>query len=252
MNAGSLLIVLLHAAPAAPRSSQVSLAPAVVELSGKAGQSTTQRLRLTNGAPVPLAFAMEALDVVVAGGARRLVAAGDTPASIAATAVFSERSLVVPPGATRTVDVTLTIPPGVAHRAVVVMFRGTTRLGDARASSTASLGTLLTFKLSDGASLEADALQVTPQTGAANASFEQVVVNAGTEPVVPRGAAIVIDRSGAVAARVAFDARRVLPGERTTLRAEYGGELPPGRHRVLATFEYAGRTLTRTAEVVVP
>ena len=35
------------------------------------------------------------------------------------------------------------------------------------------------------------------------------------------------------------------------MRAEYPGELAAGRYRVLATFEYEGKALTKTAEFVV-
>lgn len=248
------LVVLTLLTLGAPRSGggQLSLTPAAVDLAGKAGQSTTQRLTLRNDTPVALSFDLVARDVVVRDGRRELVDAGEIPSSIAATAVFSVRSVVVPARGSRSVDVTLTIPPGARHRAVVALFRGTTLLGDPRAASTASLGTLLAFDLSGGRSLVAEALRVTPQSASANTTFEETVVNDGAEPVLSKGAAVVLDPAGTIVARAAFAPRRVLPGERVVLRSEHGGELPRGRYRALATVEWAGQSVTRSAELVIP
>jgi hypothetical protein len=68
---------------------------------------------------------------------------------------------------------------------------------------------------------------------------------------VLKGVAVVVDAAGALRGKAPFAAHRLLPGERVALRAEYGGELPPGRYRALATFDYEGRSATRTAEFVV-
>jgi hypothetical protein len=247
-----LFAATLLALGAPPSPGGISLTPAVVTLTGMAGQSTTQRLTLRNDASVPLSFVMEAKDVVVREGRRELVVAGEVRSSIAATAVFSSRTVTVPPGQARSVDVTLTIPPGVEHRAVVALFRGTTLLGDPRAPSTASLGTLLAFELSDRRSLAAEDLRVTPQSPTANTTFEELVANDGAEPVVAKGAAVLLDGAGAIVARVAFEPRRVLPGERSVLRAEYGGELPPGRYRALSTVDWGGSPTTRGADLVIP
>jgi hypothetical protein len=148
--------------------------------------------------------------------------------------------------------VTFTIPPGVRHRAVVALFKGTTLIGDEGVRSTASLGTLLTFSLGDDVAATASALRVTPPTAAGNAAFEATFTNEGTEPVEPRGVAVVLGAGGTILARVPFDARRVLPGELVVLRTEFAGDLEPGAYIALATFEFNGRSLTRTAKLEIP
>lgn len=244
-----LAAALLAAAAALPAAAgELSLAPAVVQLSGRAGESTTQRLTLRNDTDLPLEFTLEARDVVVRDGKRVQLPPGEIPASIAATAVFSTPAVSIPPGQSRSVDATFTVPPGVRHRAVVAVFRGTTRVG----SSTVSLAALLAFTLSDEISVAAAELRAQPQTATANAAFETALRNDGAEPVVPKGVAVVLDERGALVARTPFEPRRVLPGEQVVVRAEYPGELRTGRYRALATFEYAGRTVTRSAELVVP
>src|SRR5689334_1720183 len=79
----------------------ISLSPSVIQLRAAAGQSTTQRLTIENGTPLPQSFALVAEDVVVRGGAREFVPPGETLGSIAATAVFSLPGVVVPPGGRR-------------------------------------------------------------------------------------------------------------------------------------------------------
>lgn len=251
MTARILAASLLAAIASAASAGDLSLAPAVVQLAGQPGQSTTQRLRLRNDTDLALSFEMEARDVVVRDGKRQMLAPGEIPASIAATAVFASRSIVAPPHTTVTVQVTLTVPPGVRHRAVVALFRGTTRIGDPEAATTVSLGTLFAFTLEGEVSASASDLRVAPQSASGNTSFETTFANEGAEPLVPKGIAVVLDSGGSIVARAPFEARRVLPGERTVLRTEFPGELGPGRYRALATFEYAGRSVTRSATLEI-
>lgn len=250
-------LLLLVAAAAllgtAPLLSQtVSLSPAVVALRGGSGQSTTQTMTIANATSMELAFELSALDVVVREGARVFVEAGRIPDSIAATAVFSKNRVRVGPGQRASSDVTLTLPPRGEQRAVVVLFRGTTKMPYGSANATASLGTLLTFTLSDRFSLSPPRLLVQPQSATRNAAFEGALVNDGAEPIVPIGVAVILDEAGRLVARAPFESRRILPGERVTLRAEYPGELPNGRYRVLSTFDYEGRSVTAAAALVVP
>jgi hypothetical protein len=236
----------LVAVPAGAQT--LSLSPAVVPLGGQPGQSTVQTLTLTNGTGLRLEFALEAQDVVVRDGRRVFVAAGEVPGSIAATAVFSERRLELGPGQAASVDVTVTLPASAAHRAVVVLFRGLTRIAGAGGSAaTASLGTLLTFTLSDERSVSPSELTVEPPTAARNLAFEQAFANDGSEPVVLKGMTVILDGGGRVVGKVPARPQRLLPGERAALRGDFGGELSPGTYRALSTFEFDGRAVVRSA-----
>jgi hypothetical protein len=248
----ALALLLATLPPCRAAAQSLTLSPAVVQLRGATGQSTTQALTLHNGTDLDLAFALEAQDVVVRDGKRAFVDAGEIAGSIAATAVFSQRTLAVPAGATRTVELTVTLPPSATTRAVVAMFRGITKIRTGRTEATASIGTLITFTLSDRISFVARDLVVRPQSPAVNAALVQTLSNDGTEPIVPKGAAVVLDPNGAVVARMLFQFQRLLPGEQATLRAEYSGELPRGSYRAVASFDVGGRILHRSAELVVP
>jgi hypothetical protein len=245
-------LLALAAAAAPARAQSITLSPAVVPLGGSAGQSVTQTLTLQNDSDLALDFTLEAQDVVVQAGARRFVEAGALPDSIAASAVFTPRELRVPARSRITARVTFTLPREVRHRAVVALFRGVTPVPSGDRQAFLSLGTLFTFTLSDRASLAASELRAEPPTASANARLRSTLTNDGDEPVVPAGMAVLLDEGGRLVGKAPFPARRLLPGEATTLVADYPGELAPGRYRAVATLDFGGRALTLSASLVVP
>ncbi|HEY0481182.1 MAG TPA: hypothetical protein VGD37_26885 [Kofleriaceae bacterium] len=253
MTRGALTLGLVIAGlialggPAAAQS--LTLSPAVVPLGGRPGQSTSQRLTLFNGTSYPMSFALVAKDVVVRDGARVFVDAGETRGSIAATAVFSTRTVRLGPGEDRSVEVTLTLPAQMTSRAVVILFQGTSQIGG---STTMSIGSLLTFEVSARVSVSPGELVAAPPSASSNAGFTVPVVNDGSEPAIVRGAAVIVAGNGGIIGKVNFDARRLLPTERTALQADYPGELPRGSYRVIATIEGAKHAWTRTTELTVP
>jgi hypothetical protein len=244
-----LLAGALLAAPAAPQT--LSLTPAVVTLRGSGGQSTTQTLTLRNATASDMSFELEAKDVVMRAGRREFVDPVELPTSIAASAIFSTSQLMVPAGASRSVRVTLTLPVAVSHRAVVVLFRSATKIPPGQSGAQVSIGTLLTFMLSDRISIAASDLHVEPQSPTANLVLAESMTNDGDEPAVAKGIAVILDDKKVVVGKATFAPRRLLPGESATFATEYAGDLPAGRYRVLSTFEFEGRTVTRSAEVVI-
>lgn len=229
----------------------VTLSPAVITLRGTFGQSTTQRLTLTNGASRALTFDLVAQDVVVKEGRRTFVPAGEIDGSIAATAVFSRTRVTVASGTAESVDVTFTIPAGSRCRAVAAIFRGTDKVMNGKVPMTASLGTLMTFSLTENAVVDAGPIVVGAQTKSANASLQQTCVNSGSEPVMLKGVAAVLDSAGALVGKIAIRPQRLLPAERAQIRADYPGELAPGRYRLLVTYSVEGKPFTSAADLDV-
>jgi len=246
----ALSLTIATAAPAlAAPDGTLSASPAVVMLRGVAGQSTTQTLTILNNTSRTMQFAMEANDVAVRHGERVLVAAGQMAGSIAATAVFSSREVSVAPGQKASVDVTVTLPAKPTVRAIVALFHGVTKVKQGKVDVTASLGTLLTFAVSDRVTAEASPLAVKAQTVSSNLSVEQRLLNTGSEPVLAKGMLAIVSAAGALVARETLPPRRLLPGETTNVRAEYGGELPAGHYRALVTYDLQNnQTLTSSAD----
>jgi len=226
-----IFLILVCATAAYAGDGTLSVSPAVIMLRGEAGQSTTQRMLLTNGTSRPFSFDLIAEDVVVRNGKRVLVPAGETAGSIAATAVFSQRTVTVPPGGSAGIDVTVTIPPRTPVRAVTALFHGKDRIVRGKVPMTVSLGTLMTFALSDSIGVDAGSPAVTPQSATSNAAFTQPFVNNGTEPFVAKGIAAILDGNGMLVAKAPLESRRVLPGEQVSLHGEFAGELARGKYR---------------------
>ena len=89
----SLLFLLLSLSAAPAFAQAISLSTAVVELRGAFGQSTSQTFTMSNRTGIDLEFELIAQDVIVRGGKRIFVDAGELPGGIAATAVFSPKQI---------------------------------------------------------------------------------------------------------------------------------------------------------------
>ena len=224
----------------------ISLSPAVITAKGTNGQGLTQTLSLNNNTSAEFVFEMEAQDVIVRNGKRVFVAAGEEPGSIAATAVFSQKQVVIKPHTMGAVEVRLTIPQQTKIRAMVAIFRGTNRIASSSSAvgMTASLGTLITFNLSDNVKLEPEALRVAPPTDTTNLTLGEWVSNVGTEPALPDGVAVILDAKGNLVARIPVASPRLLPGERLEFSGEYASQLQPGDYKAMCTLQFEGRTLT--------
>jgi hypothetical protein len=221
---------------------------------GSFSQTLSQTLTLTNQTARDFAFEMVAEDVVIKDGKRIFVAAGETPNSIAASAVFTQKTVLVKPFSSVSVDVRLTLPAETNLRAVVAMFRGTDKLptSSGAVGMTASLGSLITFNLTNDVKLQPEPVRVIPASETANMKIAQWISNSGTEPVLPEGAAAVLNSGGALIGKAIFDPQRLLPGERLEFSAEYPGELPPGNYRALCSFQFEGKTQTTETAFEVP
>ncbi len=240
--------ILAVAVTAAAGGGSLSITPAAVILRGTAGQSTTQTMKLTNGSTLPFSFDLKAQDIVVRDGRRVFVEAGQLSGSVAATAAFSRKSVTIGPGESVRVDVTITIPPKPAARAILALFHGTTKLQRGSIGSTVSLGMLMTFALSDDVLSSSTPLDVHPPTATSNLAVTQQLINSGPEPFVATGMLAIVSGRGILLGRTPVPARRLLPGEWTDVRAEYPGELARGHYRALMTYQFAATSVTSAAE----
>lgn len=248
MKTRLLVLVLLVLCGGSAAAGSLTLSPAVVPLGGQLGQSTKQQLTLFNGTDQALAFELQARDVVVRDGKRVFVEPGEIAGSVAATAVFSIRQLTLAPGQQQSVDVTVSLPQQMKHRAVVILFQGTTKIGG---STTVSIGSLLTFEISGKTSVAPGDLRATPPTLSRNAEISLPVVNDGAEPTIVRAAIALVDATGGIRGKLMLQPTRLLPGEQTTLRSDYPGVLAAGGYRVIATVQSGKRSWTRTTELGV-
>jgi hypothetical protein len=237
---------------AAPRAS-LALSPAIIMVRCKPGQSTTQTLTIVNHTASDLSFALATEDVVVRDGKRSFSPAGQIADGIASTSVASPATVSVKAGEEASVQVTLTLPPVTAQRAVATFFRSSVvAAGSGSVGLTASLGTLITFNASSDYRLESGPLEASLQTPGANVILSEELRNRGSEPIIPKGVIVILNPSGKRVAKAIFVTHRLLPGERLMFAATNPAQLAPGHYRTLSSFEFEGKILTSAGEFTIP
>lgn len=235
-----------------PAVASLALSPAVIMVKAQAGASSTHPMSITNLTYNRTRFVMEAFDVVVRNGNRVFVPAGETEGGIARSAIFDPPMLEVNPGESAQVKITLTVPPGPKVRAVAAIFHGQTALGSkGELMVTGSLGTLITYNLSEEAEVHAGALKVSAQTESSNLTVLEELENVGREPVIPKGTLAILRSSGELVGRVAIEAHRLLPGEKFKFTAEYPHAIRAGQYRAMMSFEYGSVVQTNSIELRV-
>lgn len=239
----------LDAAPDGAPAPSLTISPGVIMVQAQPGQGTTQDISISNLTPVEFRFDLEAMDVAVRDGKRVFVPAGEMPGSIARTAVFSPTFVVVPPGSSATVQVTVTIPENPAMRAIVAVFRSTTKVRAQNGfAMTASLGALMTFTLSKTLQIEGSALHFDGTSQGNNLVVSELVTNTGNEPVIPQGVVAILNSTGKLVGKAPVEAMRLLPGERLEFKAEYPSALRSGKYRALMTLEHDGTVHTTSSD----
>jgi hypothetical protein len=240
-------------APAdAPRAS-IALSPAIIEVRCKPGQGTTQTLTISNRTAAEVRFNLETEDVVVSDGKRSFSRAGLIANGIAATSVASPAAVLVRAGEEASVQVTFTLPPETAQRAVVTFFRGVlTAPANGVVGLGASLGTLITFNLSSDYKLESGPVEASLQTPEADAILSEELRNTGSEPIVPKGVIVILNASGKRVSKAVFKTQRLLPGERVIFAATNAAQLAPGRYRTFSSFEFERKVFTSAGEFTIP
>jgi len=238
----------------APQAQAPSLAlsPAVIMVKASPSASSAHVLTITNLTNTRFRFVLEAFDVVIREGQRVFVPAGETEGGIARSAIFDPLTVELNPGASAQVKVTLTVPLDPKVRAVAAIFHGLTALtGKGNLLFTGSLGTLITYNLSDKLAIRAAAPVVNPQTESSNLAVTEQVENNGLEPVVTHGTLAILKSSGELIGRVAIDSHRLLPGERFNFVVEYPHNILRGQYRAMMSFAHDGGVQTSSVEFQV-
>lgn len=235
--------------PAAP---SLALSPGVIQVKAQPGASSAHVMTMTNLTGAKFRFVLEAFDVVIRGGMRVFVPAGETEGGIARSAVFDPQAIELNPGEAGKVKVTLTIPADPKVRAVVAIFHGQTTLpGQGTLMFTGSLGTLITYNLSAKIDVRAGALAISPQSDSANLAVSQQLENDGQEPAIPKGTLAILKTSGELIGRVAIQPHRLLPGEKFSCEVEYAHSLRPGKYRAMMSIQHEGGIQTSSVEFQV-
>jgi hypothetical protein len=246
-----LLVPVLLFVPLA-YGGQITVSPASISLKGTAGQATTQSFRVLNLTESLLKFSVDICDVQVKDGKRIFVPVDQADVSLASMSTAGLKTFELEPGEQQFVPVTFVLPARTTTRAIAVFFRAQPTQSVEGPRVQLNLGVVVDFSLSDEVDLRLPTPQAVPPTASTNALITQQMANEGTEPANVRGVAALLDGNGKIVGKAAFDHKRLLPGEHDVLHAEYLGTLSSGHYRVLCSLEYAGRTVTKTTELIIP
>src|SRR5258708_19792747 len=105
-----------------PVNPSLALSPAVIMVKAQPGASSTHPMTMTNLTNTRFRFVLEAFDVVIRGGKRVFVPAGETEGGIARSAIFDPPAIELNPGESAQIKVTLTLPPEPIVRAMAAIF----------------------------------------------------------------------------------------------------------------------------------
>jgi hypothetical protein len=245
--------ILMLASLLAHAGETITVAPASLSLKGNAGKMHTQNFRLSNLTERPYTFKVDVADVVVENGQRHFVPAGQTANGIATLVTPKHSELRLSPGQEATVPVTFVMPSESRIRAVAIFFHGVPEtVAPNQRRILLNLGAVVDFSMSNEVLLDSLSLDITPQTATTNTVIRQQLANIGPEPTIVRGVAAFLDQSGKLVGKAALSQKRLLPGERNAVTAEFAGTLPSGRYRVVSSLEYSGETMTQIAELIIP
>ncbi len=248
----TLLVFAFMALPSLAEPMGLVLTPAAISLKGLPGNSYTQSITIKNTTSTSLMFHLEVEDVVVEAGKRKFVPAGQVADGAAQYVRLPIEPFRLQPGSDSSVPVTFVMPPPTGSRGVAVFFVSEPFGDDQRTKMRIRLGAVVDFTISDAIALNTGEPVVTPSNSTANAVVTQSLDNVGTEPVIAKGVAVILDLSGKLVGKAIFTQRRLFPGEHDSIRAEYAGTLAPGKYRLLCTLAYAGRSSTKSIVVDIP
>lgn len=246
------IVFLLIVGGVAFGQSTITVSPGGLSMKGTPGGTLTQRFTVNNGTSTFYKFDIEVVDVVVLDGERKFIPAGRLPGSIATLAVVPPEPVFLSPGKDATVPVTFVVPRETNLRAVAVFFHGQPATGEPKSNLRLNIGAVIDFSMTDQVQMESQQLIIEPQSLSSNLRITEILANVGHEPFIARGVAAILDGPGKLVGKASFTQKRLLPSEHNELRAEYAGSLRPGKYRIVCSFDYAGKTVTKTAELLVP
>ncbi|HYY58131.1 MAG TPA: hypothetical protein VE842_12425 [Pyrinomonadaceae bacterium] len=252
------VLVALCGGPLAARAQQNSLGvtPASVDARVKRGATHTQTYTIFNRTPVRLRFRCSVSDYWYDEQNRRLTGRpGTLPRSASPWVQLSPSEVVVEPNGAATVKAVITVPQSAAGSYYTMpVFEATPDAPAAQptpgteTTATAAIGIrfrgLLMLTTDTAAEYNVAVLggKVTPPTESSTLGFDLDVLNRGTAHARVRGVFAILDSSGRMAGRGKVGEKRFLPGQRDAYKADWAGDLAPGRYTavVTLTFDRAG------------
>lgn len=232
------------------QQASVAISPASIDAKVKPGASHTQNFTITNGTGVRLRFRCSAGDVWFDEQNNRLNGrAGTLPRSASLWIQFAPSEIIVEPHSSAIVKAVITVPQAATGSFYTVpVFEG--MLADKSAPavqtivSTASIGVkfrgLMMLTTEQGAEYNVEIMggKISPPSVSSELELNLDLRNRGTAHAKVRGAFALLNASGALVGRGNIEEKRFLPTQRSFVKSNWAGELPPGNYVAVVTLSY--------------
>jgi hypothetical protein len=232
------------------QAQSLTLTPAILEAQVRRGATYANSFTLMNGTNARLRVRCSLYDYWYSEKNQRLTARpGTLPRSASAWVQFSSSEVLIEPKSSASVKFVISVPQDAAggyYTSPTFEAEAADELpaGSGAMTSQAKIKIrfhgllLLTTTEATEYNVEIMDVQLTPPTRATALELRVDVRNRSTAHTRLQGVFAVLDESRKLAARGRIQEKRLLPGERNILKAEWPGELIPGRYIAIVTLTY--------------
>ena len=228
----------------------LGITPALVDAKVKRGATYTQAFTISNNTSTRLRLRSSAADFWYGEHNERIDALpGTQPRSASTWVQFSPAEQIIEPNSSAVVNAVITIPQTAAGGYYTVPIFETEAVDASLAATigkTATAAVMIRFRglllltTEDATEYNVEVVngRITAPTASTELKMELDLRNRSTAHASVRGIFAIVDTAGKLAGRGKIEEKRYLPGQRNTLKADWAGQLAPGRYTTIVTLTY--------------
>jgi hypothetical protein len=245
----SCAIMLCGFGESRAQTKSLGITPALVDASVKRGATYSKAFTVSNATATRLRLRCSVSDYWYGENNERIDGLpGTLPRSASPWVQFSPTEQIIEPNSSVTVNAVITIPQEAAGGYYTVPIFETEAADDqapkegnaATASVMVRFRGLLLLTTEDATEYNLEVMngRITPPTSSSELTMQLDLRNRSTAHASVRGMFAIVDPAGKLAGRGKMEEKRYLPGQRDTLKADWTGQLAPGRYTAIVTLTY--------------
>ena len=250
-----LAVLCLLLSSTAEAATGMAVSPSRFRLQKAAGEAASDKVTVTNNSSVPMEVNAETADMVTRPGEDGLSIRDEAPPatnpfSCARWIQLSGGSVVIPPGKSAEMEFVVSPPPEVSsggYGAYLFFVGRPIRTEEANDKDKTTvqmvtiprLGVSVVYEVAGTIRRNGELLRLdlTPPSGARPMTIRHEFKNTGNAEVVLTGNFHVMDEKGLLAGKGTLRTLKTFPGELGVAETTWAEALPPGRYKVMVTFE---------------
>ena len=247
---------LLLAARLAEASTGMAVSPSRFRLVKPAGQTASDKVTISNNSNTPLQIQTDVTDIVIRPGEDGLSVRDEAPPSSTAHScarwiqVVGGDNIVIPPGGSASVQFVVSPPPDVkegGYGAYLFFIGRPVRPAGENPKEKASVQLVTVPRLGVSVVYEVEGtvqrkgelqrLDVAPPTVSQPMKIRHQFKNTGNAEIWLAGSFHILDEQGLLAGKGTLRTLKTFPGETGLSETVWQEALPPGRYKLMVTFE---------------